>query len=145
MSPPDYSSARLRPRRAGLRFTRCTNVTSGLIQLRSASESDTTFLLLPPRKAYDQKIRAELQKAKSQLAELEARSKAEDEEVAQELVNQLKSRHHQIEKKREEIATSATEEIEQEQAEINAGIAKLREGLAELDGRLNAELRKKAS
>jgi hypothetical protein len=34
--------------------------------------------------SYDQRIRAELQKAKSKLAELEARSKAEDEEEATE-------------------------------------------------------------
>ena len=47
MSSPRYSSARLRPRRAGLRFTRCAQLTKSLIQLRSRSGSDTTFLLLP--------------------------------------------------------------------------------------------------
>jgi len=96
-------------------------------------------------KAYNEKIRAELQKAKSQLAKFEARSKDEDEQVALYLVNQLKSTHHEIDKKLEQIETSATEEIKQEQAEINAGIAKLREGLAELDRRLNAERHKKVS
>jgi len=96
-------------------------------------------------KAYNEKIRAELQKAKSQLAEFEARSKDEDEQVALHLVNQLKSTHHEIDKKCEQIETSVTEEIKQEQAEINAGIAKLREGLAELDRRLNAERHKKVS
>src|SRR5215510_14773208 len=47
MSSPSYSSARLRPRRAGLRFTRCPHLTNGLIQHRSCSGSDTTFLFLP--------------------------------------------------------------------------------------------------
>src|SRR5262249_35381641 len=47
MSSPGYSSARLRPRRAGLRFIRCTQTTNGPIQQRSVPESDTTFLLLP--------------------------------------------------------------------------------------------------
>src|SRR5262245_32997732 len=47
MSSPDYSSARLRPRRAGLRFTRCAHLTNGPIQERSPSGSDTTFLLRP--------------------------------------------------------------------------------------------------
>jgi hypothetical protein len=47
MSSPGYSSARLRPRRAGLRFTRCLDLTNGRIQHRSCSGSDTTFLLLP--------------------------------------------------------------------------------------------------
>jgi uncharacterized protein (DUF3084 family) len=88
-------------------------------------------------KAHNQKIRGELQKAKSQLEELEARSEAEDEQVARYVVNQLKSAHHEIDKKLGQIETSAAEEVEQEQAEIDAGIAKLRYGLAELDRRLN--------
>src|SRR6266542_3363354 len=32
MSSPGYSSARLRPRRAGLRFTQCAHLTNGPIQ-----------------------------------------------------------------------------------------------------------------
>jgi hypothetical protein len=96
-------------------------------------------------KAYDQKIRAELQKAKSRLAELEARSKAEDEQAARELIDQLKSTHHQIDQKREKLEKSALEEMEQEQAEINAGIDKLRHGLAELDRRLQREPIRKVS
>ena len=47
MRSPGYSSARLRPRRAGLRFTRCAHLTNLLIQHRSCSGSDTTFLVLP--------------------------------------------------------------------------------------------------
>ena len=53
MSSPGYSLARLRPRRAGLRFTRCVHLTNGLIQLRSSSGSDTTFLLLPKARSVD--------------------------------------------------------------------------------------------
>ena len=49
MSSPGYSSARLRPRRAGLHFTRYAHLTNGPIQFRSSSRSDTTFLLLPRR------------------------------------------------------------------------------------------------
>ena len=48
MSPPDYSSARLRPRRAGFRFIRWLHPTKGPIQHRSFVGSDTRFLLLPP-------------------------------------------------------------------------------------------------
>src|SRR5215471_17399587 len=47
MSPPDYSSARLRPRRAGFRFIRWLHSTKGPIQHRSFAASDTRFLLLP--------------------------------------------------------------------------------------------------
>jgi uncharacterized phage infection (PIP) family protein YhgE len=95
-------------------------------------------------KAYSEKIRAELQKAKSQIDELAARSKAEDEQVAMELVSQLKHTHHKIEEKHAEIETAGFEEMEQEQAEIDAGIDKLRAGLAELDRRLKPKPRRKA-
>jgi hypothetical protein len=95
-------------------------------------------------KAYNQKVRAELQQAKSKLDELAARSKAEDKQAATDLINQLKSTHHSIEKKIEEVNTSAAEEIQEEQAEINAGISKLKEGLVSLDRKLTTEPRAKA-
>jgi len=90
-------------------------------------------------KAYDEKIREELKQVKAQLADLEARSKAEDKQVAADLVNQLKATHREIDKKREEIKKSAVDEMKQEQEEINAGIAKLKSGLAELDRKLNPD------
>ena len=90
-------------------------------------------------KAYNEKVRAELQKIKSQLAELEARSKAEDEQAAMELIDQLKATHHKVEKKRQEVERSAVKEMQQERAGIDAGIAKLKDGLADLDRRLNRE------
>jgi hypothetical protein len=96
-------------------------------------------------KAFDKKVRAELQKAKSQLDEFEARSKAEDEQAAMQLVNQLKNTHRQIDQKRQEIEMSAIGEMEQEQAEIDANIDKLRQGLAELDRKLNPGRNKKVS
>ena len=96
-------------------------------------------------KAYRDKVRAELQQAKSQLAELEARSKAEDEQVGKDLIHQLKSMHHKIELQREERETSAVEEMEEEQAEIDAEITKLKNGLAELNRRLKSGPREKAS
>jgi len=96
-------------------------------------------------KAYRDKVRAELQQAKSQLAVLEARSKAEDEQVGKDLLNQLKSTHHKIEQQRERLETSAVEEMQQEQAEIDAGIARLKDRLAELDRRLKSGPRTKAS
>src|SRR5262249_46138520 len=43
MSSPGYSSARLRPRRAGLRFTRSTHPTNGPIQLRSTLDPTQHF------------------------------------------------------------------------------------------------------
>src|SRR5262244_496594 len=51
MSSPGYSSARLRPRRAGLRFTRCAHLTNRTIQLRSSS-SQTQHFFYSPRGPY---------------------------------------------------------------------------------------------
>ena len=95
-------------------------------------------------KAYEEKVRAELQQAKSRLEELLARSKAEDRQVADDLINQLKRAHQKIEKERQKLETSAVGEIEQEKAEIDAGIDKLKAGLAQLAAKLGLEPRKRA-
>jgi hypothetical protein len=94
-------------------------------------------------KEYSDKVRADLEHAKSQLIELEARSKAEDEQVATDLINQLKSTHQKIEEQNKNLETTAVEEMEEEQDEIDAGITRLREGLAQLDQRLKSEPRRK--
>ena len=96
-------------------------------------------------KAYSEKVHAELQQTKSRLKEFEARSKGQDQQVAMDLINQLKKTHHDIEMKNEEIKNSALEEMEQEQAEIDAGLAKLRSGLTQLDAKLKTEPRRKVS
>ena len=91
------------------------------------------------RKSYDKKVRAELRQAKTRLEELEAHSRAEDEEVIVDLIHQLKSRHQKLEKRRERVLTAAVEETNQEMTAIDAGIAELRAGLVELDKRLRSK------
>jgi len=54
-------------------------------------------------KAYEEKVRAELQQAKSRLQEFEARSKAGDKQVATDLINQMKRMHEKIEKQRQKL------------------------------------------
>jgi hypothetical protein len=95
-------------------------------------------------KRYAERVRGELQQAKSQLEEFAARSKAEDKKVATDLVNQLKQVHQKIEKERQKLETSAVEDMEQEKAEIDAGIEKLRAGLAQLATKLGVEPHKRA-
>src|SRR5262245_6507475 len=99
----------------------------------------------PQTKAYEEQVRAELKQAKSRLEEFETRSKAEDKQVATDLINELKRTHEKIEKERQKLETSAVEEIQQEKADIDAGIAKLRAGLTQLAESLNEEPRRKAS
>ena len=95
--------------------------------------------------AYKKKVRDELQQAKSKLVELEARSKAQDQQAITDLVNGLKSNHRDLVNKQQQLESSAVEEMDQEAADIDAGIAKLRAGLEQLDSKLNAEPRKKVS
>ena len=96
-------------------------------------------------KAYEEKVRAELQQAKSRLEEFVNRSKAEDKQVATDLMNQLERTHQKIERQLQKLETSAAEEIEEEKAEIDAGIGKLRAELTQLATKLNKEPHTKAS
>jgi len=96
-------------------------------------------------KAYEEKVRAELQQAKSRLEEFVDRSKAEDKQVATDLMNQLERTHQKIERQLQKLETSAAEEIEEEKAEIDAGIGKLRAELTQLATKLNKEPHTKAS
>jgi len=96
-------------------------------------------------KAFEEKVRAELQQIDSQLKEFAARSKTEDEKVATDLINQLKTTHQKIETDVQEVNASAVEDMEQEKAEIDAGINKLKAGLAQLATKLKIEPRTKAS
>jgi len=58
----------------------------------------------------------------------------------------LKKTHQRIEKERQKLETSAVEEMEQEKTEIDAGLDKLRAGLAQLATKLKIdEPRKRAS
>ena len=87
--------------------------------------------------AYEGKVRSELGKAKSQLAKFEANEKAKDEQVAVDLINQLKTMNQNIEKQLQTLKTAADADIQKEKADIDAGIAKLKTGLAQLGAKLN--------
>jgi hypothetical protein len=95
-------------------------------------------------KAYKEKTQAEVQKIKAQLAKFEADEKAKDEKVAVDVINQLKTTNQNIEKQLQALATAADSDIQQEKADIDAGIAKLRTDLAQLRTKLNTP-RTKAS
>src|SRR5262245_12166676 len=95
-------------------------------------------------KAYEEKARAELQKARTQLSEFEAREKAKDEQVFTDVIDQLKKSQQNVEKHLQALKTAADDDIQKEKADIDAGIAKLKKGLSELDTKLR-EPRTKAS
>jgi len=91
----------------------------------------------PQIKAYKEKTQAELQKIKTQLTKFEADEKAKDQQVAVDLMNQLKRTHQNIEKQVHALETAADADIQQEKTVIDAGITKLRTDLAQLGNKLN--------
>ena len=97
-----------------------------------------------PTKAYEDKISAELQQAKAQLAEFEARAKGIAAQAEIDTINYLKTKHQQIDKKRQELKIVGDAKIEQVKSEIDAEVARLKTSLAELGKKLKAEPRAKA-
>jgi hypothetical protein len=103
---------------------------------------DTSNLTI---KAYEEKISAELQLAKAQLSEFEARGKGKMAQAEIDTINRLKTRQREIDKKRQDLKTVADAKVEQVKAEIDADLAKLKTSVADLATKLKAEPRAKAS
>lgn len=90
-------------------------------------------------KAYEEKINAQLQQAKAQLAEFEARAKGQMSQAEIDTIHRLRMKHQEIEKKRQDLKTVGDAKAEQVKAEINAEMAKLKVHLAELATKLKVE------
>jgi hypothetical protein len=100
-------------------------------------------------KAYEEKIIAQLQQAKAQLGELEARAKGKMAQAEIDAINHLKAKRQEIEKKLQELKTVGDAKVEQVKAEqvkaeIDAHVTKLKSSLAELATKLK-EAHQKAS
>ncbi len=96
-------------------------------------------------KAYEEKISAQLQQAKAQLSEFEARARDKMAQAEIDTINHLKTKHQEIDKKRQDLKTTGDVKVEQVKTEIDADVAKLKTSLAELATKLKIEPRSKAS
>lgn len=96
-------------------------------------------------KAYEEKISAQLQQAKAQLGELEARAKDKMAQSEIDTLNHLKTMHQELDKKRQDLKTTGDAKVEQVKAEIDTEVAKLKTSLAEVATKLKVEPRTKAS
>ena len=96
-------------------------------------------------KAYEEKISAQLQQAKAQLGEFEARAKGKVAQAEIDTINHLQTKYQQIDKKRQELGTAGEARFEQVKGEIDAEVARFKTSLAELGTRLKSEAQKKAS
>jgi predicted nucleic acid-binding Zn-ribbon protein len=96
-------------------------------------------------KAYVEKVNTELKRINDELVDFETLAKAKDEQVAIDIVNQLRSTHQKMEQQRQALAASADEKMKQEKDDIDKGIAKLKTGLAQLKTKLKSGPHTKAS
>ena len=96
-------------------------------------------------KEFQDRVRGDLRQAKSQLDELEARSKGADKQVATDLIKRLRTQHQEITKKAQEVEASAQAEMDEEKADIDEGLRKLKGDLAQLAAKLKTEPQKKVS
>jgi uncharacterized protein YukE len=95
-------------------------------------------------KAYEEKINAQLQQAKAQLGELQARAKGKAAQAEIDTISRLKTKHEEIEKKRRALKTVGDAKVGEVKAEIDAEVARLKASLAELGMKLKVEPRTKA-
>ncbi len=95
-------------------------------------------------KAYEEKIGAQLQQAKAQLEEFEARAKGKAAQAEIDTINQLKVKKQEIEKKHQDLKTSGDAKVEQVKAEIDTEMAKFKASLEQLATKLKSEARTKA-
>ena len=98
----------------------------------------------PTIKAYEDKIGAQLLQAKGQLAEFESRAKAKMAQGEIDTINRLKTKHQEIDRKRQNLKTVGDAKLAHAKAEIDADMANLKNSLAELNAKLKGEPRAKA-
>lgn len=96
-------------------------------------------------KAYEEKVNAQLQQAKAQLGEFEAHAKSKAAQAEIDTINRLKTKHDEIERKRQGLKTVGDAKVGQVKAEIDTEMTKLKTSLADLATKLKVEPRTKAS
>jgi hypothetical protein len=87
-------------------------------------------------KAFEEKVNAQLEEAKQQLGEFEARAKGKASQAEIDTINDLKTKHREIDKKRLELKTLGDAKAGQVKAEIDADVARLKNSLADLGTKL---------
>jgi hypothetical protein len=96
-------------------------------------------------KAYEEKLSAQLQQAKAQLGEFEARDKGKMLQGEIETISHLKAKQQEIEKKYQALKSSGAAKLEQLKAQIDPEMAELKMSLEQLATKLKVEPRAKAS
>jgi hypothetical protein len=87
-------------------------------------------------KAYEDKIRAQVQEAKAKLEQFEARAKEKHADAEISAINQLKTSRQDIDRKLQELKSTQEANMARAKEVIDADVAKFRASLDTLSGKL---------
>lgn len=91
-------------------------------------------------KAFEEKLSAQLQEAKSQIDGIEARAKGKMAQAEIDAINGLKTQRQEIEKKRQDLKTSGDAKAAQLKSEIEADMAKFKTSLDQLGTKVKSQV-----
>ena len=90
-------------------------------------------------KAFEEKVNAELQDAKSRLENLEKSFKGKMAQAEIDAINSFKTKRQEIDKKRQDLKASTNAAAAQIKAEIEAQIAKFKGSLEQFSSKLKSK------
>lgn len=90
-------------------------------------------------KAFEEKVSAQLQEAKTQIEGIEARAKGTMAQAEIDALNGIKTKRQEIDKKRQDLKTSGEAKAAQLRAEIEADVAKLKVSLDQFGAKVKSQ------
>jgi len=89
-------------------------------------------------KAYEDKIRAQVQEGKAKLEQIEAKAKEKHADAEISVINQLKTSRQDIDRKLQELKSTQDAHLAHAKEVIDADVAKFRASLDTLSGKLRS-------
>jgi hypothetical protein len=90
-------------------------------------------------KAFEEKISAQLQEAKSKIEEIEAKTKGKLAQADIDAINALKTNRQEIDKKRQDLKTSGEAKAAQIKAEIESDLTKFKTSLDQFGTKVKSQ------
>ncbi len=90
----------------------------------------------PTLKAYEEKVRAQVQEAKAKLEQVEAKAKEQKADIEITAINRLKTTKQDIDRKLQGLKTTQDEHLARARADIDADVSKFKASVDTLSGKL---------
>src|SRR5579859_5495126 len=91
-------------------------------------------------KAFEEKVSAQLQEAKSKIDEIEGHAKGKMAQAEIDAINNLKSKRQEIDKKRQDLKTSSEARAVQIKAEIESDMSKFKASLDQFGAKVKSQV-----